>query len=133
MPHRVLLLCCGAWLCGCESYPLSTTPHATVTGARLLNYGVYRRSTTHFVPGPNTSEGRIAMFDEAKLLKRTDKIRARVNTVFGIQYMLVGTPTGAAADLVLEVVHPIRFSYENPLPARLVRKLVETRIAEDAA
>jgi uncharacterized protein YdhG (YjbR/CyaY superfamily) len=27
----------------------------------------------------------------------------------------------------------IRFSYENPLPARLVRKLVKTRIAEDAA
>jgi len=106
MIRRVLLLCFVVLLCSCQSAPFRTTPRVTITGGRVLDYGIYRRSKATFVPAPETSEGRSAMFGEAKLLKRTDRIHARVGTVFGFDYMLTGIPSGAAVDVVVELTHP---------------------------
>jgi hypothetical protein len=106
MSQLVPVLCCAALLCGCQSESFPGTQRVTITGGRLLDYGIYRRSKTTFVPAPKTSEGRSAIFAEAKLLKRTDKIHARVGIVFGFDYMLAGTPSGAAVDVIVEVAHP---------------------------
>ena len=112
---RVLVLCFAVLLCSCQSESFRTTPRVTVTGARLLDYGVYRRSKVTFVPAPETSEGRSAIFGDAKLLKRTHRIHARVGTVFGFDYVLAGTPSGAAVDVAVELIHP---PIRNPTTGR---------------
>jgi hypothetical protein len=117
MIRRVLPLCFVVLLCSCQSSPFRTTPRVTITGGRVLDYGIYRRSKVTFVPAPKTSEGRSALFAEAKLLKRTDKIHARVGTVFGLDYMLTGTPAGGAADVIVELAHP---PIRNPNTGRTV-------------
>ena len=103
---RVSVLDFAVLLCNCQSESFRITPRVTVTGARLLDDGVYRRSKVTFVPAPETSQRRSAIFGDAKLLKRTHRIHARAGTVFGFDYMLAGTPSGAAVDVAVEPIHP---------------------------
>jgi hypothetical protein len=76
MFQRLVLFSCGAVLCACE------TARPTITDAKLVRYGVYRNDTIGYREGPETSEGRIAVIGDTTLLKRTDRIHAKVNTTF---------------------------------------------------
>ena len=111
MLQRLIVLSCSAVLCACEA----TRP--TITGAQLIRYGVYRNDTIGYRKGPETSEGRIAVIGDTKLLKQTDRIHAKVNTTFGIEYTVTGTPAEADVDVVLEVIHP---PIRNPHTGRTV-------------
>jgi Domain of unknown function (DUF3859) len=106
MFRHLILLCCGAVLCACQSSPLGVPIRPTITGAKLIRYGVYRNETIGYRKGPSTSEGRIAVIGDWKLLQRTDKIHAKVNTTFGIEYTVTGTPANADLDVAVETVHP---------------------------
>jgi hypothetical protein len=117
MLQRVILLSCGAVLCACQSPPVGAATCPTITGAKLIRYGVYRNETIAYRKGPETSEGRIAIIGDTKLLQRTDRIHAKVNTTFGIEYTVTGMPTNADVDVVLEVVHP---PITNPHTGRTV-------------
>jgi hypothetical protein len=110
MQQLVVAACCAAILCGCQ-----TTP--AITGAKLLRYGVYRNNIIGYRTGPQTSEGRIAVIGDRTLLKPTDRVRATVNTTFGIEYTVTGFPSNADADVVVELRHP---PIHNPHTGRTV-------------
>jgi Domain of unknown function (DUF3859) len=110
MFQRIGLLCCGAILCSCQS-------SSTITGATLVQYGLYRNDTIAYRQGPETSEGRFAVIGDTTLLKRTNTVHAKVNTTFGIEYTVTGAPANADVDVVLEVIHP---PIKNPYTGKTV-------------
>jgi hypothetical protein len=85
---------------------LLARPNVTVTGAKLTEYGVYRRTSFYFEKAAKTPEGRIARVNEAKLLRKTRVIRAAMNVTFGIRFTVTGAPQNASVDLVVKLLHP---------------------------
>jgi hypothetical protein len=108
--QRFIVVCCVAVLCACQAAPV-------VTGAKLIRYGVYRNDTIGYRAGPQTSEGRIAVIGDRTLLTPTDRVRATVNTTFGIEYTVTGFPSNAEADVFVELLHP---PIHNPHTGRTV-------------
>jgi hypothetical protein len=84
---------------------LATEP-VTVTGAELVEYGVYRTRGLKFEMPPNTKARHFAEVPDIKVYKKTDVISAALGTTFGITYTITGTPPKAEVNGVVEVVHP---------------------------
>ena len=84
---------------------LATEP-VTVTGAELVEYGVYRTRGLKFEMPPNTKARHFAEVADIKVYKKTDVISAALGTTFGITYTITGTPPKAEVNGVVEVVHP---------------------------
>jgi hypothetical protein len=80
--------------------------NVTVTGARLTEYGLYRRTSFYFEKAAKTPEGRLARVNEAKLLKKTRIIRAAKNVTFGIRFTVTGAPQNASTEVVVKLFHP---------------------------
>lgn len=104
MKFRTLLLlmlltfpCLTVFLCGQE---------VQVTGIRIIESGVYSN--------PSAPDSQTLVLQPVnrpnllppKLLSQTDKIPARLGTLFGFGYVIEGTPVGQNVNLMLKVLYP---------------------------
>jgi hypothetical protein len=80
--------------------------HASVSGAEIADYGIYRRSSKGEVNAPETNVGHIHAVASVELVQRTEQIPATLDTSFGIRYRVSGNPNGAIIQGTVNVIHP---------------------------
>lgn len=102
MQRRLVLLILSATLCD----RIFAAEAVNVTGAELVECGVYRTRGLKFAMPPNTKARHFAEVPDIKVYKKTDVISAALGTTFGITYTITGTPPKAEVNGVVEVVHP---------------------------
>jgi hypothetical protein len=102
MLRPIILLILSAIPCQC----IFSAQPVTVTGAELVEFGVYRRYGLKFEIPPHIQQRRFTEARELKLIKQGDVIPAALGTAFGITYILDGTPPNAEVEVEFEVLHP---------------------------
>jgi hypothetical protein len=82
---------------------------AQVDGVDIVNYGIYVASDTK---GGRSTEKNAAekQGDQEKtwkLLKKDDRIPAKIGTSFGVEYIVKGSPAGEPVKIDLRYLHPM--------------------------
>jgi len=109
--------------------PLSHTTGlaAEVTGAEILNHGVYAGSHELTITDTNSPTGRVQI-GTLRVQTTTERIPAKIGTKFGMQFVIHGKPPGERVNLRSVFQFPrmtnavsgtISERYEAPLRPRL--------------
>lgn len=78
-----------------------------IESAEIIDYGIYRIELTgQHVPMPSAGAGAVQPALRAVLVAQTNQISAILGTTFGLHFMLIGKPAGAAAKVDIIVEHP---------------------------
>lgn len=86
----------------------------TVTGAHIVDYGVYETIRIDEKKEPKTVAGEVHVLHarlDPSLLKQTDHIEGRVGVHFGLRFQLDGEPRLAQVPVQVRVTHP---RFQNP-------------------
>jgi hypothetical protein len=80
---------------------------AQVDGVDIVNYGIYVADDNSQVRSAKINEAEQASQEKAwKLLKKGDRIPAKMATSFGIEYIIKGAPAGEPVEITLRYLHP---------------------------
>lgn len=81
---------------------------AEVTGARILDFGVYTNKSVDktTLSGSETGTRNTFTKDDIKFVEKTDKIPARLGVCFGIKYVIDGKPAGSDIAIKKIILHP---------------------------
>lgn len=86
----------------------------TVTGARIVDYGIYETIRVDEQESPATTEGAVHVLHprlDPVLREKTTRVPARVGVHFGFRFQLDGEPQLAEAPVTVRVLHP---EFTNP-------------------
>ncbi|MCB1451877.1 MAG: DUF3859 domain-containing protein [Nitratireductor sp.] len=78
----------------------------TITGARIVDIGVYQIRKGEVTGNSATPTGEISAVDEAMLLEPGTGITARIGLEFGFRYVVEGLPEGAPVELDFVQTYP---------------------------
>jgi hypothetical protein len=82
-------------------------PPTTVTGAELIDYGIYElKPTGEKRSAPKLASGSWTVTSNPRLVKKTDVIPERLGVSFGVRYRLKGAPEGDLVEITVEVINP---------------------------
>jgi len=110
-----LLLCCCATFCPAALAASPAGQEILVTGAHIVEHGLYGQRTPLTTPGGasilgtnplNTINGIQHTAANYELLARSGRVLARRGTAIGIGYVITGRPKGASVPVELVVQHP---------------------------
>lgn len=90
----------------------------TVTGAHVVDYGVYETIRIGDKDAADTSAGHVHMLHDRldpALRNQTDRIPGRVGVHFGFRFQVDGSPQLAVIPLRVRVLHP---AFTNPSTGR---------------
>ena len=76
-----------------------------IEAVRVIESGVYRAETIKRMDTPGTT-GIVNIVENIRLIANTTNILAHIGARFGLRYMPIGSPNGAAASLKLAVTFP---------------------------
>jgi hypothetical protein len=95
----ICLLCCLPHTAQAQRL---NVPGSTIS-IEILDYGIYqtRRDPTKDVHNPNITTGKLNHVTDHQLIERTNIICARLNTTFGIDYVVKGGSVGALIPMTL--------------------------------
>lgn len=121
MKKALMIVFCGAvvLMSGCKACKPPNAQNASVTGAKIVAFGLVAPDITAETNAPETSLGFIHTGKRAELLKTTDVIEAKVGTSFGIFYCLDGQPTGNSVHALIQVAHPKIINPETKKPTEV--------------
>lgn len=77
-----------------------------VTGAKLVDYGLYQTKRVKQVNSPDTNLGYTSAISSTELIQQTNHIPAKLNTNFGFRYIVTGNPPGTILQTTVKVIHP---------------------------
>ena len=85
----------------------STRQDTVIERVEILQFGTYQTGKAGKVmPNPNAARGQVTFVGKHQLIERTDTICARLATTFGVEFKLVGTPTGRTVTLTMVTQFP---------------------------
>jgi hypothetical protein len=88
-------------------HPTASAQQPSVTGARMLWYGIYQAGSTSVIEDKTTATGtRTISTGIAPPQINSDRIPAALNTRFGFGYALTGSPADALAGITYVRVFP---------------------------
>lgn len=88
-------------------HPTASAQQASVTGARLLWYGIYQAGSTSVIEDKTSATGtRTVSTGITPPQINSDRIPAALNTRFGFGYALTGTPADGVAGITHVRVFP---------------------------
>ena len=100
--HRSTSLSCATsslFVIGCLCFVFAVPAFpAEITDARILDYGIYTSSVAYVISDTNSPTSRVR-FETLKVAKETVEIPAKLNTKFGFQFNVHGTPAGESVVL----------------------------------
>lgn len=76
-----------------------------VYGINIVEQGIYSASPVGAYPA-NTMSSDVKITTNARLQKRTSEVKAKLGTIFGITYVVNGTPSDGRADITVKVISP---------------------------
>ena len=80
-----------------------------ITGAHIVDYGIYDTIRIEEQTSPNTTEGTIHVLHprlDPVLRKETRRVEARIGTQFGFRFQIDGKPRLAEVPVKIRVLHP---------------------------
>ena len=84
-------------------------PHVSLAGdvesIQIVNFGLYKTTFEKWEAAPGTSDGKIEIISDRKLIAFTDKIPCTPGTELGVQYVVNGQHQGKPVDLLIKVIH----------------------------
>ena len=80
-------------------------PSKDISGAEILGYGLYKSLPIEMAPFSSTV-GTPVQIETTQLIKQTDQIPAVLNTHFGIQFVIHGTPKCKLVELRQVMLFP---------------------------
>ena len=81
---------------------------AQIDGVDIVNYGIYGAGDKDEVRSAEKNTEEQGNQEKAwKLLKKGDRIPAKMATSFGIEYIIKGTPAGEPVKITLRYLHPM--------------------------
>lgn len=84
-----------------------------VTGIKVLEFGVYTSTVTSREKSPAIADGIKDRASDFKLVRKSTLVDARLGTSIGLQYVLKGSPKGAAVSIEVAVSHPAMVNPET--------------------
>jgi len=103
-------------------------PVTKVTGAKVLDYGVFSSTVTKREKLTTVADGIRDAAKDFKLLRRGARVEAELGTGFGLRYVLAGAPKGAAVLVDVVVRHPEMVNPDTQLPMTHSTAQYERRI-----
>jgi hypothetical protein len=80
---------------------------AQVDGVEILNYGVYTARDREGVRGTEKKAAeQESQEKDWKLVKKGERIPAKIATSFGMEYVIKGAPAGEPVKITLRYLHP---------------------------
>jgi hypothetical protein len=108
-----LMLC---WIASAAAEPPS------VARAEVRWAGLYEAEIGATIAQPNTAAGRTNQLFNTRKLQATTTVEGRLGVSFGLEYALIGRPTGASVPITV-VVHLPKAGLKNPArPERTFRE-----------
>lgn len=84
-------------------------PHISLAGdvesIQIVNFGLYKTTFEKWEAAPGTSDGKIEIISDRKLIEFTDRIPCTPGTELGVQYVVNGRHQGKPVDLLVKVIH----------------------------
>jgi hypothetical protein len=81
---------------------------AQIDGVDIVNYGIYVADDKDEARSAEKNAAEQGSQEKAwKLLKKGDRIPAKMATSFGIEYIIKGAPAGEAVKITLRYLHPM--------------------------
>lgn len=105
MAARCALSTAGAFLSVVLSASVSQSNEYRVDQALVLERGIFQAGSSG-VPTSHSNFGPVAKVRDVSLVRRTTTIPARNSLRFGLRYVIVGAPLGAAVDIRLVTRFP---------------------------
>lgn len=84
-----------------------------VDGADLLEYGVYQSDIESFIRDDNVADQNKIVSRSFVLVESTTKVKADLDTGFGVKYVLRGSPNSAQVPVEIVVRHPPMYNPRN--------------------
>ncbi len=83
-------------------------PGPAISGAEIIEYGLYHADRFGRIEGRDTSLGSLTVLNKetVRLVEKTTRIPAEIGNTFGIAYILHGTPHNADVELTIRVITP---------------------------
>lgn len=105
---RLLLvsLCLLALLTPAPCRAAEKTPPVLVTGAKVLDFGVFSSTVERRRHVPTVSDGIWFKAKDYALTRRGALVEARLGTAIGLRYRVTGAPRGAVVVVDVVVHHP---------------------------
>jgi len=105
---------------------------ATVTGAKVPEFGVYTSTVTSREKSSAVADGIKDRAKDFRLVRRSTLVVARLGTGIGFKYVLQGSPEGAAVNIEMAVRHPAIVNPETREPMTISRATFERVIGQGA-
>ena len=87
---------------------------AQIDGVDIVNYGIYVASRPEGgLASEKNAEGKGKQEKTWKLVKKGDRIPAKIAASFGMEYIIKGTPEGEAVKITLRYLHPMMSNPET--------------------
>lgn len=84
----------------------AAAPKITVTGVKVLEFGVYTSTVTQREKAASVVDGIKDRATDFKLVRKSTLVDAGLGTGIGMKYVLRGTPKGATVNIDVVVRHP---------------------------
>lgn len=91
-------------------------PKVAVTGAKVLEFGVYTSTVTKREKTATVVDGIKDRATDFKLVRKSTLVDAGLGTGIGMKYVLRGTPKGAMVNIDVVVRHPAMVNPETKEP-----------------
>ena len=92
----------------------ATSMAAHVDGISIVDYGLYETTFEQWDPAPKTSDGKIEIVGNMKLLEATYDIPGTAGAEFGLRYVVNGRQDGKTVKILVKIVH---VDLDNPQAA----------------
>lgn len=102
----------------CWAAPVRAEP-PSVGRAEIRWAGLYEAQIGGSITQPNTAAGRTNQLFNTRKLQATTTVEGRLGVSFGLEYALIGRPTGASVPITI-VVHLPKAGLKNPARAERI-------------
>ncbi|MDR3526546.1 MAG: DUF3859 domain-containing protein [Rhizomicrobium sp.] len=102
MKNIVTVIALGALLTGCAS----VREREHVAHVDVLNYGIYSAKVTSNSPAPTVAIGKFDWASNARIVKATSTIDAKLGLRFGFDFQPTGEPDGSMITVTVVTIFP---------------------------